>query len=183
LWTLLCDKTAVLVGLGLAATAIGQLLKAFGMKVIGVTRTPRTIAGFDEVVSRDRLAEAAGKADYLINILPGSAENVAAIGHDVFSAMKPSAFFVNIGRGETVDEAALIESLQSKRIAGAGLDVFRVEPLPQDSPLWSMPNVIIAPHVGGYFIEYEDYVMPLVIENMGHFLDGDYREMRNLVPH
>jgi D-2-hydroxyacid dehydrogenase (NADP+) len=180
-WSVLCDKTAVLVGTGLIASAIGQLLQAFGMKVIGVTRTPRKIAGFDEVLSRDRLADAAGKADYLINILPGSADNIAAIGRQVFSAMKPSAFFVNVGRGETVDEAALIESLQSKRIAGAGLDVFRVEPLPKDSPLWSMPNVIIAPHVGGYFIEYEDYIMPLVIENMGHFLAGDYGAMRNLV--
>jgi phosphoglycerate dehydrogenase-like enzyme len=182
LWSVLCDKTAVLIGVGVAGTAIGELLKAFGMKVIGVTRTPRPIAGFDEVVSREQLTEAAAMADYLIGILPGNADNIGAISRDVFAAMKPSACFINVGRGETVDEPALIAALQSGRIAGAGLDVFQLEPLPQDSPFWDMANVVICPHVGGYFVEYEDYIMPLVIENMRHFLAGTYDEMRNIVP-
>jgi D-2-hydroxyacid dehydrogenase (NADP+) len=181
-WPLLCGKTAVIVGMGVAGSAIGELLKAFGMKVIGVTRTPRAIAGFDDVVARDRLAEVARQADYVIGILPASAGNIGTIGREVFAAMKPSAFFVNVGRGETVDEAALIEALRSRQIAGAGLDVFQSEPPTNDNPLWDMPNVVATPHVGGYFLEYEDFVMPLVIENMRYFLAGQYREMRNVIP-
>jgi phosphoglycerate dehydrogenase-like enzyme len=181
LWSLLCDKTAVLVGIGVAGTAIGQLLKAFGMKVVGVSREPRQIEGFDKITPRERLLEAAAEADYLINILPGSPENHGIFGRAVFEAMKPSAFFINVGRGETVDEQALLSALQSGRIAGAGLDVFATEPLPKESPFWDMPNVAMNPHIGGFFIEYEDFIMPLVIENMGHFLAGRRSEMRNIV--
>jgi phosphoglycerate dehydrogenase-like enzyme len=97
--------------------------------------------------------------------------------------MKPSAFFINVGRGENVDEAALIETLRNKRIAGAALDVFANEPIPPDSPLWDLPNVIITSHITGLFDEYEDYVLPLIIENMRHFLAGETEKMRNVVPH
>jgi phosphoglycerate dehydrogenase-like enzyme len=183
MWSLLCDKTAVVVGIGVVGTAIGKLLKAFGMRVIGVSRTPRAVEGFDEVVSREKLHEASGRADYLINILPGGAENRGVFGEGIFAAMKPTAYFINVGRGDTVDEAALIECLHSKRIAGAGLDVFMSEPLPKESPLWDMPRVVLSPHVGGYFVEYEDAIMPLIVDNMRLFLAGNLREMRNIVPH
>jgi phosphoglycerate dehydrogenase-like enzyme len=182
LWSLLAGKTAVLIGIGVAGTSIGELLKAFGMTVIGVTRTPRPIAGFDDVVARDELLAALKKADYVIGILPNSPENQNYIGRDLFAAMKPSACFVNVGRGETVDEPALIAALQSKQIAGAGLDVFATEPLPKDSPFWDMPNVVMSPHVGGYFVEYEDFIMPLVLDNMEDFLAGRSKELRNIVP-
>ena len=181
LWSLLCDKTAVVVGIGVVGEAVGALLKAFGMRVIGVSRTPRTIAGFDEIVPRERLHDAAREADYLIAILPGSAENRAAFDAGVFAAMKPSACFINVGRGETVDQDALIDALRTKRIAGAGLDVFAATPLPKDNPLWDMPNVVITPHVAGFFVEYEDTIMPLIVENMRLFLEGKGSEMRNLV--
>jgi D-2-hydroxyacid dehydrogenase (NADP+) len=181
MWTLLYEKTAVVVGIGVSGSAIGELLSAFGMHVIGVTRTARQIDGFNSIIPTDRLIEAAAKADYLINVLPGSPENERLFTRDIFAAMKPTALFVNIGRGETVDQDALIEALQEKRIAGAALDVFSTRPLPPDSPLWDMPNVVITPHIGGYVIEYEDYVMPIVIENMRHFLAGRRGEMRNIV--
>jgi len=182
LWTLLYEKTAVVVGIGVSGSAIGELLHAFGMKAIGVTRTPRDLAAFAAVMHTDRLVEAARQADYLINVLPANAENAELFGRDVFAAMKPSAYFINIGRGETVDEAALIEALRDKRIAGAALDVFRTRPLPPDSPLWDMPNVVITPHIGGFVAEYEDYVMPILIDNMRLFLAGRAGEMCNLVP-
>ena len=166
LWTLLYEKTAVVVGLGVSGIAIGERLGALGMKVIGVTRTPREIAGFTAVMPTDRLIEAAGEADYLINVLPANPENLGLFSRDVFAAMKPTAFFINIGRGETVDEAALIDCLRAKRIAGAALDVFATRPLPPQSPLWDMPNVVMTPHIGGYVAEYERYVMPIVIDNM-----------------
>jgi phosphoglycerate dehydrogenase-like enzyme len=129
----------------------------------------------------DRLIEAAARADYLINVLPGSPENIGLFTGDVFAAMKPTARFVNVGRGETVDQDALIDALRTGRIAGAALDVFSTRPLPPESPLWDMPNVVITPHIGGYVAEYEDYVMPIVIDNMRHFLAGRRGEMRNIV--
>src|SRR5262245_18463295 len=99
----------------------------------------------------------------------------------VFAAMRPGAFFINIGRGETVDEAALIHALRENRIVGAALDVFARRPLTPDSPLWDMPNVVITPHIGGYVAEYEDYVMPIVVEYMRHYLAGRIAEMCNVV--
>ena len=180
-WTLLYEKTAVVVGLGVSGGAIGELLNALGMNVIGVTRTQREIHGFQSVMHTDRLIEAVGRADYLINVLPAIPENIGLFNRAVFAAMKPEAYFINVGRGETIDEGALIEALSARRIAGAALDVFKTRPLPADSPLWDMPNVVITPHIGGYVAEYEDYVMPILIENMHHFLGCRLKEMRNLV--
>jgi phosphoglycerate dehydrogenase-like enzyme len=180
-WPLVARKTAVLVGTGVGGSAVGDLLQAFGMHVIGVSRTPRAEPGFHEMVHTDTLAQAARRADYLVNIMPGGPGNAQLIGRQVLEAMKPSAFFVNVGRGETVDEAALIDVLRQGRIAGAGLDVFAAEPLPADSPLWDLPNVFLTPHIGGRFDEYEDYAMPLIVENMRAFLAGHHDGMRNRI--
>ena len=182
-WPLLAGKTAVVVGIGVSGIAIGELLKAFGMRVVGVSRTPRNVAGFDAMVPTERLAEAAAEADYLINVLPASDENREIFSREVFAAMKPSAVFINVGRGETVDEAALIECLKDRRIAGAGLDVFQNSPLRPDSPFWDLPNVVISPQQGGYFVGYEEHVMPLLMENMRLFLAGRLGEMQNVVQH
>jgi D-2-hydroxyacid dehydrogenase (NADP+) len=181
-WSTLHGKTAVVVGTGIIGEAIGELLQAFGMRTIGVTRTPRKIAGFDEVMAQTQLPEAAAKADYLINILPASDDNVGLFGAKVFGAMKPSAYYISAGRGQTVDEEALIEALSGRRIAGAGLDVFHAEPLPPESPFWRLPNVFITPHIGGYVVEYEDFIMPLIIDNMRQFLAGRPSGMQNIVP-
>ena len=129
--------------------------------VIGVTRTPRKAPGFDEMMPSSRLHDAAAMADHLINVLPASADNIGLFDARVFAAMKPTAYYINAGRGQTVDEAALLAALRERRIAGAGLDVFGDEPLPPESPFWALPNVFITPHVGGYIVEYEDFVMPL----------------------
>ncbi len=182
-WPLLAGKTAVVVGIGVSGIAIGELLKAFGMRVVGVTRTPRPLAGFDAMMPTGELARAAAEADHLINVLPGSEENRGIFSRAVLTAMKPDAFFINVGRGETVDEAALIEALRSKRIAGAGLDVFQNAPLKPDSPFWDLPNVVISPQIGGYFTGYEDHVLPLLMENMRLFLAGRVGEMQNVVAH
>ncbi len=182
-WPLLAGKTAAIVGIGVSGIAIGELLKAFGMRVIGLSRSPRQIVGFDEIVPTSRLAEIAAQADWLINVLPGSDDNRGIFSRAVFTAMKPSAYFINVGRGETVDEAALIECLRTRRIAGAGLDVFQNAPLKPDSPFWDLPNVYISPQIGGYFIGYEEHAMPLLMENMGLFLAGRVKEMQNVVAH
>jgi len=181
LWRTLHGKTAVIVGTGIVGAAIGELLKALGMHVVGVSRTPRQAAGFDEMLSADRLLAAAAKADYLINVLPAAPDNVALFDAAVFAAMKPTAYYISAGRGQTVDEPALIAALREARIAGAALEVFQTEPLPPDSPFWSLPNVFITPHVGGYVVEYEEFIMPLVIDNMRAFLAGRLAEMQNIV--
>ncbi len=180
-WSLFCGKTAVIVGVGVIGIATAKLLKAFEMKVVGVTRTPRAIEGLDEIMPTDKLKEAAARADYLINILPATNDNLLLFDGAVFAAMKPSAYYISAGRGQTVDEPALIEALRGRRIAGAGLDVFQTEPLPADSPFWDLPNAFVLPHLGGYTSEYEDLIMPLIIENMRHFLAGRQSEMQNIV--
>jgi len=182
-YSLFLGKTAVIAGVGVVGIAIGRLLKAFGMQVIGLTRTPRTIDGFDEVLLTDGLVEAARRADFLINVLPANADNALLFDQKVFAAMKPTAYYISAGRGQTVDEAALIAALRERRIAGAGLDVFQTEPLPADSPFWDLPNVFITPHLGGYTSEYENLIMPLIVENVRLFLAGRPSEMRNIVPH
>ena len=176
-------RSAVIVGIGVGGIAIGQLLSAFGMRVIGVSRSPRRIDGFDRIVHTDQLAAIAAEADFLIGILPGDAANANLIGRQVFAAMKPTSYFINVGRGSTVDERALIEALQSRRLAGAGLDVFATSPLPQSSPLWTLDNVIICPQIGGFTSDYEGMVMPIIEANMALYLAGRGREMRNLIDH
>jgi D-2-hydroxyacid dehydrogenase (NADP+) len=180
-WGLFCGKTAVIVGVGVIGIATAKLLKAFDMHVVGVTRTPRAIQGFDEIMPTDQLKEAAARADYLINILPASKDNLLLFDRAVFAAMKPSAFYISAGRGQTVDEPALVEALRERRIAGAGLDVFQTEPLPADSPFWDLPNAFVLPHLGGYTSEYEDLIMPLIVENMRLFLAGRQNQMENIV--
>jgi D-2-hydroxyacid dehydrogenase (NADP+) len=180
-WRLFYRKTAVIVGVGVIGVAIGQLLKAFGMHVVGLTRTPRAVEGFDEIVHTDRLHEAVRRADFLINVLPSTADNARLFDADVFALMKPTAYFISAGRGQTVDEAALVNALRERRIAGAGLDVYQTEPLPADSPLWDLPNAFLLPHLGGYCAEYEELIMPLILDNMRLFLAGRQSEMKNIV--
>jgi D-2-hydroxyacid dehydrogenase (NADP+) len=182
-YSLFMGKTAVIAGVGVVGIAIGQLLKAFGMHVVGLSRTPRVVEGFDEMLPTDRLREAASRADFLINVLPANADNALLFDRAVFGAMKPGAYYISAGRGQTVDEAALIDALRERRIAGAGLDVFQTEPLPAESPFWDLPNVLITPHLGGYTSEYEDLIMPLIVDNMRHFLAGRKAEMKNIVKH
>ena len=148
-WPLLAGKTAVIVGIGVSGSAIGELLKAFGMRVVGLSRTPREVAGFDAILPTARLAEVAADADWLINVLPGSEANQGIFSRAVFAAMKPSAYFINVGRGRLVVEEDLLAALDSGQLSGAALDVFRTEPLPADSRLWTHPNVVVTPRASG----------------------------------
>ena len=181
LWSTLHGKTAVIAGTGVVGAAIGEMLQSLGMHVIGLSGTPRLARGFNEILSIDLLRQVAGKADYLINILPAAPENSALFDAALFGAMKPSAYYISAGRGQTVDETALITTLRERRISGAAFDVFATEPLPPESPFWTLPNVFITPHVGGYVVEYEDFIMPLIVDNMRLFLAGRQEEMANIV--
>ena len=113
LWSTLHGKTAVIAGTGVVGAAIGEMLQSLGMHVIGLSGTPRLARGFNEILSIDLLRQAAGKADYLINILPAAPENSALFDAALFGAMKPSAYYISAGRGQTVDETALITTCAS----------------------------------------------------------------------
>ena len=178
---LLAGKTVGILGVGLIAEYLAPICKAFGMTVIGISGSPRPTPGFDRMVKRDDLVQVASEVDYLVALVPMSEETRHLIGEKIFKAMKPSAYLVNVARGGVVDEAALIQALESGEIAGAGLDVFSQEPLPSDSPLWKTKNLTIFPHLGGYSEGYEDRAMPTIAGNMEKYLAGDLKSMINSV--
>jgi D-2-hydroxyacid dehydrogenase (NADP+) len=178
---ILLDKTAVIVGVGQIGETLAERLRAFGMKIIGVSDARSEIAGFDRVLPRAKLKEAAALADFLIVVVPLTAATQRLIGSDVLAAMKPSAYLINLARGDVIDEAALIEHLKAGRIAGAGLDVFAEEPPHKDNPLWTMPNVIMTPRIGGMSDCYAEQVLPLMIDNLRAFFEGRLKDLRNIV--
>ena len=113
--------------------------------------------------------------------VPLTADTRHMIGDDVMAAMKPSSFLINIARGDVIDEAALIRRLQAGLIGGAGLDVFADEPPKPDNPLWTMPNVIMTPRIGGMSDRYFDQALPLMTHNLGAFTKGRLKDMQNVV--
>jgi D-2-hydroxyacid dehydrogenase (NADP+) len=178
---LLDNKTVGIYGVGLIAEALAPRCKAFGMTVWGYSSSSRAVPGFDRMLLRNDLVSTAKDLDYLVLLVPYSEETRHSIGADVFAAMKPSAYFVNLARGGVVDEDAMMAALKAGKIAGAALDVFQTEPLPSDHPLWSMKNVIITPHLGGFCDVYADLALVTVEHNMECFLRGDIDGMRELV--
>ena len=180
---LLHDKTVGIFGVGQIAEALAPKCKALGMRVVGVTSAPRQVPGFDLINHREKLAEVVGDFDFLVLLTPLSAATRNSVDAGIFAAMKPTSSLINLARGGVVDEPALIAALASNRIAGAALDVFNQEPLPADHPFWSMPNVIITAHQGGFCDVYIDYALPTVETNMERFLRGDFNGMINVVAH
>ena len=178
---LLDNKTVGIYGVGLIAEYLAPICKAFGMKTIGFSGTPRPAPGFDRMVARAELVKTAPELDFLVALAPLTPETRNVIGEKVFAAMKPSAYLVNVARGGVVDEKALVEALESGRISGAALDVFSQEPLPPNSPLWKTKNLTIFPHMGGYSEGYEDRAMPTIAGNMECYLSGDFKKMTNIV--
>jgi len=180
---LLHDKTVGIFGVGAIAAELASKCKVFGMRVIGVSSAPRSVAGFDRMHGRDELLNVIGEFDFFVLLTPLTAKTRNSIDAKVLAAMKPSSFLVNLARGGVVEEAALVEALKAGRLAGAALDVFVQEPLPADHPFWSMPNVIITTHQGGFCDVYVDHALPTVETNMRCFLKGDFAGMINVVPH
>jgi phosphoglycerate dehydrogenase-like enzyme len=178
---LLAKKTVGILGVGLIAEYLAPICKALDMTVIGITGTPRETKGFDRMVARDRLVEIAPQLDFLVALIPLSAETRDIVGRRVFKAMKNSAYLINLARGGVVDEPALIEALNAGEIAGAALDVFSQEPLPPDNPLWTTKNVTIFSHLGGYSQGYEERAMPTIAHNMACYLEGHAKDMVNIV--
>jgi phosphoglycerate dehydrogenase-like enzyme len=178
---LIDGKTVGIYGVGLIAEALAPRCSALGMTVIGFTSTKRELPGFDDMYLRSELLAVAGKLDYLVLLVPYSEETHHSIDARVFAAMKPSSYLINLARGGIVDEDALMAALNSGQIAGAALDVFQEEPLPPEHPLWTMKNVIITPHLGGFCDVYAERALPTIEHNMACFLRGDIDSMVNMV--
>lgn len=166
-------KTMLILGYGAIGAKTAQAALAFGMTVIGVRRkgppVPREENGV-KVVSSAKLRDQLPAADVVVNILPLTGETANSFGAAEFAAMKKTALYINIGRGATTDQGALLEALKTKAIAGALLDVTDPEPLPEDSPLWDMDNVILTGHYGGFHPNYDDIALNIALDNLGRYV-------------
>ncbi|HKY50534.1 MAG TPA: D-2-hydroxyacid dehydrogenase [Candidatus Limnocylindria bacterium] len=167
------DQTLVVFGAGSIGGEVVRLASAMGMRVVAVRRRPGTTPGAQRVVTPDALADAAAEADYLIVAAPLTPATRGAISRDVIARMKRTAWIVNIARGPIVDEDALVDALREGRLGGAGLDTFAREPLPADSPLWSLPNVVVTPHASNSSPRVRQRTLALFAENVRRFKAGE----------
>ena len=170
----LSGSTVCVIGLGTLGSAVARRCAALGMSVVGVRKhANRPSPAVSKVFGPEDLVRAVAGADHVVGALPGGATTRGMISRVVFSAMRPGAYFCNVGRGASVDEEALIERLADGSLAGAGLDVFAAEPLPDDSPLWSMENVIVTPHMAGYTWDYADELCDVFTANLARHAAGE----------
>jgi phosphoglycerate dehydrogenase-like enzyme len=181
---ILSGKTMLIIGYGAIGERTAEIALAFGMKVIGIRRHPdkenaqRSHSGV-RVEAASKLLQLLPEADVVVNILPLTPETRASFGKGEFAAMKHTALYVNAGRGPTTDESALITALRNKTIAGALLDVTETEPLPPQSLLWDMENVILTGHYAGLQPQYDLAALEITLDNLSRYIRGE--PLRNLV--
>jgi phosphoglycerate dehydrogenase-like enzyme len=167
-------QTVLIVGVGGSGSEAARLCAAFGMQVLGIDpRVKEPPAGMVELSAPDRLEERLGEADFVILTTPETPDTVGMFNARRFSRMKRGAYFINIARGRCVVTGDLIAALESGQLAGAGLDVADPEPLPSDSPLWRMPNVLITPHVAILGTPYRHRWERILLENCRRFAAGE----------
>ncbi|SFS55719.1 D-2-hydroxyacid dehydrogenase [Paenibacillus sp. BC26] len=174
-------KVLGIVGVGAIGEELARLAQVFHMRVLGVRNSGKPSPFVDQMYGSDGLDTVLQESDYVVVTLPITKDTHHLFDLAKFKQMKPSAFFVNIGRGQTVVTEDMVEALQSGIIAGAGLDVFEQEPLPAAHPLWELENVILTPHNSGNSIYYTDRAVDILVHNLGVYLRGDGESMRNLV--
>ncbi len=166
-------KTIGIIGVGAIGQETAKIAKAFGMKVLGVRHSGRPTAYVDNMYKPEQLDHVLAESDIIVITLPLTEETRHMFAKKQFEQMKDSALLINIGRGAIVQEEDLIKALQANEIAGAGLDVFAKEPLPEDSPLWEMENVIITPHTSGSTEYYDERVIDdIFLPNLQQYLQG-----------
>ncbi len=179
---LLRSKTVGIVGLGSIGRELARMSKAFGMRVIATRRTAKKgdrARYVDLIIPVENLRALLSESDFVVLLLPSTSGTYKMIGEKELRAMKPTAYLINVGRGSTVDEEAMVGALEQGWIAGAGLDAYAVEPLPVDSKLWMLPNVIISPHVSGRLVSYYEVVTELFCDNLKRYIEG--KRLRNVV--
>jgi phosphoglycerate dehydrogenase-like enzyme len=176
------SATLGIVGLGAIGEGVARRAKALGMRVIATRRHPELGSeNVDLMLPHDQLHALLAESDYIVLSVPLTPDTKCMIGESELRVMKPNSVLVNIARGDLIDQDALIRALQEGRIAGAGLDVTTPEPLPADSPLWDMPNVIVTPHVSGLSPLYGLRTAEIFLPNLHAYLRGDFGSMINLV--
>ena len=168
-------KTVGIIGLGSIGREVARLAKAFGMTVIATRRS----AGPDErakyvykLLPSAQIKRLMAESDFVVIAIPLTRETTKLIGEAELRAMKSTSYLINIARGNVIDEEALIRTLEEKRIAGAGLDVFSAEPLPPTSRLWELPNVILSPHIAGMFEDRAEQAIGMFLVNLKRYLNG-----------
>lgn len=178
---LLWKKKVGILGIGVIGEEIARKCNAFGMEVLGIDIVKRKVEWIDAFYGPDEIVKVAKEVDYFIIVAPYTPQTEKMVGAEVLSAMKPTAFLLNLGRGEIIDDDALISVLKSGKIAGAGLDTYRREPLPKDHPFWGMKNVIVSPHVAGMCDIYVEQALTIFEENLQRFLKGERRNLLNVI--
>lgn len=180
-WTMgqVAGSRVLVLGLGGIGAEVARLLTALGATVVGASRSGAPVAGVALVVRSDALLTEAGRADAIVTTLPGTASTEGLLGAELLAAVRPGTTIVNVGRGTVIDEAALLAALDDGRVGFAALDVFAVEPLPVDSPLWAHPRVLVSPHTAALTDAEERRIAELFADNATRFLDG--RELVNRV--
>jgi phosphoglycerate dehydrogenase-like enzyme len=173
----LVGQTLGIVGVGNIGRQIAKLGHAFGMRVLGMRHSQPANShadlDVDAYYAQEQLHEMLGQSDYVVLAVPLTPDTERLIGEAELRTMRPNAYLVNIARGRIIDEQALIRALKEEWIMGAGLDVTEEEPLPPDSPLYSMPNVILTPHISGHSIHYEERLAELFADNIRRFRAGE----------
>lgn len=180
--SVLRGKTVGIVGLGNIGKEVARLSKAFGMRVVAIRRSiPRTqrARNVDLMLPRQELSRLLAESDYVVITLPYTRETHSLFGETELRAMKPSAYLINIGRGGIIDEDILARALSENWIAGAGLDVFAAEPLPPESQLWELPNLLFSPHVSGDMEDYIGHATEVFSKNLKRYLEG--KRLLNIV--
>ncbi len=173
------DKTLVILGLGNIGREVAKRAKSFGVRVVGVKRTVAEVENVDKVYGAEDWLAAIQEGDVVLSILPYTPKTCHMIGKEAFEVMKESAIFMSFGRGDVVDEQALIVALQQGQIKATILDVFEKEPLDPESPLWKMDNVYISPHMSALSDHYMERAMMILAQNLDHYLKGE--PLENLV--
>lgn len=172
-------KTLGVLGVGAIGQEIARRGRAAGMEVIGLRRSGAADSDVAQMYALDGLQPFLARCDFLAVTVPMTAQTQALIGARELAGMKRSAYVINVARGGVIDEDALIDALRAGTLAGACLDVFAIEPLPADSPLWTMGNVIITPHIAGMRSDYTERLLDIFVENLAHLRAGT--PMRNRV--
>lgn len=169
----IAGTTTGIIGLGDIGTEVAARIKAFGGRVLAVKRSPGVKPDFvDELYGEDGMEHVLENSDYVVLALPNTEKTRGILSRERLARMKNSAFLVNVGRGSAIDQEALVDALREGRIAGAGLDVTDPEPLPSDSPLWELPNVILTPHVSGLFPGLAETVAKAFLDNFNRYVTG-----------
>jgi phosphoglycerate dehydrogenase-like enzyme len=175
----LAGKCLGVLGVGAIGGEIARRGAAMGMTVLGLRREPRPAEGVDRMYGPDGLGELLPRCDFVVVVVPATPETRRMLGERELRAMRRGAYLVNVARGSVVDEAALVRALADGWLGGAALDVFETEPLPAESPLWAMDNVIVTAHIAGEPDEYPKRVMGVVAENVVRWREG--RPLLNVV--